>query len=197
MSRRVAALVASAVMCVLPVTTGFSVAMPGVLAARSVPERLAEATGAQRPPSCPVALLSMSGRRVARVAPRDAPGGSTAKRAGRLGKLVMTELVGILRSPYLLKVSAGNDVDAELASLINVVEVDMSGDNKVAKVLVSAMGNDIEKKRAVQWLNKNAKAIRFALAQRISHLKSVPELRFSASALPQVHFLEDQCTVSL
>jgi ribosome-binding factor A len=197
MSRRVAALVASAVLCTLPVTTGFSVAVPSVLAARGVPTRLPEGTGAQRPPSCAVAQLAMSGRRVARVAPRDAPGGSTAKRAGRLGKLVMTELVGILRSPYLLKVAAGNDVDAELASLISIVEVDMSGDNKVAKVLVSAMGNDIEKKKAVQWLNKNAKAIRFSLAQRIAHLKSVPELRFSASALPQVQILGSQYTVSL
>ena len=183
MARRLAALMASAVLCTLPVATGFSfsAAVPGALGA--APARLALTAGAQRPPSCAVAQLAMSGRRM-RVAPRHAPGGSTAKRAGRLGKLVMTELVGILRSPYLLKVSGG-DVDAELASLISIVEVDMSGDNKVAKVLVSAMGSDIEKKKAVQWLNKNAKAIRFSLAQKISHLKTVPELRFSASALPQ------------
>jgi ribosome-binding factor A len=96
----------------------------------------------------------------------------------------MTELVGILRSPYSIKVHGG-DVDAELCSLVSVVEVDMSGDNKVAKVLVSAMGSEAEKKKAVAWLNKNARAIRFSLAQRMSHIKTVPELRFTASALAE------------
>ena len=118
------------------------------------------------------------------MTPRHAPGGSAAKRAGRLGKLVMTELVGILRSPYLIKVAGGN-VDADLAGSITIVEVDMSGDNRVAKVMVSAMGSEMEKKLAVAWLNKNARAIRFSLAQRISHIKTVPELRFTASALPE------------
>jgi ribosome-binding factor A len=126
----------------------------------------------------------MSGGRRMRVTPRHAPGGSAAKRAGRLGKLVMTELVGILRSPYLIKVAGGN-VDADLAGSITIVEVDMSGDNRVAKVMVSAMGSEMEKKLAVAWLNKNARAIRFSLAQRISHIKTVPELRFTASALPE------------
>ena len=154
----------------MPAVRGRGLALEGALAASRRRE------GAAAP------LVVMSGRR-ARPAPRQAPGGSTAKRAGRLGKLVMTELTGILRSPYLLKV--GGDVDAELAACISVVEVDMSGDNKVAKVMVSAMGSDAQKKRAVQWLNKNARAIRFSLAQRISHLKTVPELRFSASALPE------------
>lgn len=180
MVARLAALVASAVLCTLPVTTGFSAPMTGgLLATRGMGGQLTANTQRQ---ACALSQLVMSGGR--RAAPRLAPGGSTAKRAARLGKLVMTELVGILRSPYLIKV-AGGDVDAELASLISIVEVDMSGDNKVAKVLVSAMGSDVEKKRAVLWLNKNSRAIRFSLAQRISHLKSVPELRFSASALPQ------------
>ena len=129
-------------------------------------------------------LMMSGGRRMPKVAPRNAPGGSTAKRAGRLGKLVMTELVGILRSPYSIKVHGG-DVDAELCSLVSVVEVDMSGDNKVAKVLVSAMGSEAETKKAVAWLNKNARAIRFSLAQRMSHIKTVPELRFTASALAE------------
>jgi hypothetical protein len=46
MSLRVAALVASAVLCTLPVTTGFSVAVPGVLAARGVPVTVVERMGA-------------------------------------------------------------------------------------------------------------------------------------------------------
>jgi ribosome-binding factor A len=105
------------------------------------------------------------------------------KYGGRLGKLVMKELMGILSAPHLLKVGNEN-VDVELASLISIVQVDMSADNRVAKVLVSAMGADIEKKRASKWLNENTKAIRFALAQRISHLKTTPQLQFIALDSP-------------
>ena len=35
---------------------------------------------------------------------------------------------------------------------VSVVEVEMAGDNKVAKVLVSAVGSEAEKKACVQWL---------------------------------------------
>jgi len=112
---------------------------------------------------------------------------------GRLGKLVMKELMGILSAPLLLKVGNEN-VDVELVSLINIVQVDMSADNRVAKVLVSAHGADIEKKRAVKWLNENTKAIRFALAQQISHLKTTPQLQFVAfdSASGEVLSILDQ-----
>jgi ribosome-binding factor A len=33
-----------------------------------------------------------------------------------------------------------------------VVEVEMTGDNKVAKVLISVVGSEAEKKTAVKWL---------------------------------------------
>lgn len=189
-SSRVAAVVASVVMATLPMAAGFhaplgaaSLSATRAISGRSLLEEGALAANSRRQ-TCDVAPLMMSGGRRMRVAPRNAPGGSSAKRAGRLGKMVMTELVGILRAPYLIKVADGN-VDAELVSLISVVEVDMSGDNKVAKVMVSAMGSELEKKKAVAWLNKNARAIRFSLAQRISHIKTVPELRFTASALAE------------
>eukprot|EP00290_Baffinella_frigidus_P010051 CAMPEP_0180161644 /NCGR_PEP_ID=MMETSP0986-20121125/28781_1 /TAXON_ID=697907 /ORGANISM="non described non described, Strain CCMP2293" /LENGTH=240 /DNA_ID=CAMNT_0022112037 /DNA_START=34 /DNA_END=756 /DNA_ORIENTATION=+ len=113
---------------------------------------------------------------------------ATAKRAGRLGKMVMVELSQVLRSPYEIKVSGGadaGDIGARVASLVSVVEVEMAGDNKVAKVLVSAVGTDAEKKACVTWLQSNARAIRFSLAARMKHLKTVPELRFAAANLPQ------------
>mmetsp|Transcript_2953 Transcript_2953/g.5448 ORF Transcript_2953/g.5448 Transcript_2953/m.5448 type:complete len:143 (-) Transcript_2953:116-544(-) len=72
-----------------------------------------------------------------------------------------------------------------LVALISIVEVEMSKDAKVAKVMVSAVGSDTEKRQAVKWLTENTRAIRFALAQRMKHLKSVPELRFSEARLPQ------------
>uniref|UniRef100_A0A7S4KAK6 Ribosome-binding factor A n=1 Tax=Guillardia theta TaxID=55529 RepID=A0A7S4KAK6_GUITH len=106
------------------------------------------------------------------------------KRSGRLGKIVLTELVQILRNPFCIKV-AGGDVDLDIVSMVSVVEVEMMGDNTIAKVLVSTMGTDAEKRQAVKWLNQNSKALRFSLAQRMKHHKKVPELRFTAAALPE------------
>ena len=194
-----AAAVAALVLCALE-TTGAFTQTPFRAAAAGLAPAARSAAGAghvlpacsasdSRRRVCAASALTMSGRRM-RVSPRNVPGGSAAKRAGRLGKLVMTELVGILRSPYSIKVAGGN-VDAELASLISVVEVDMSGDNKVAKVMVSAMGSDVEKKRAVMWLNKNARAIRFSLAQRISYLKTAAP---RASAVQHVAMVSHACT---
>jgi ribosome-binding factor A len=98
--------------------------------------------------------------------------------------MVMTELMQILRSPYLIKIPV-DKMNVELVSLISIVEVEMSVDTKVAKIMTSAVGSDTEKRQAVKWLNENNKALRFALAQRMKHLKSVPELRFTEARLPQ------------
>ena len=35
----------------------------------------------------------------------------------------------------------------------------------------------MEKKEALKWLSENSKPIRYALAQRMRHLRTVPELR--------------------
>uniref|UniRef100_A0A7S0E062 Ribosome-binding factor A n=1 Tax=Hanusia phi TaxID=3032 RepID=A0A7S0E062_9CRYP len=106
------------------------------------------------------------------------------KRSGRLGKIVLTELVQILRNPFCIKVTGG-ELNLDVISMVTVVEVEMVGDNTIAKVLVSAMGTDAEKRQAVKWLNDHSKALRFSLAQRMKHHKKVPELRFTAAALPE------------
>jgi len=121
---------------------------------------------------------------------------SIAKRNGRVGKMVMTEMMQILRNPYNIK-TAKDTMDAELLAAVSVVEVDMSKDCRVAKVMISAVGTDSEKKLAVKWLNANTRALRFSLAQRMRHLKSVPELRFTEARLPEamgVMSLLDQIT---
>lgn len=45
------------------------------------------------------------------------------------------------------------------------------------QVFVSSVGSESEKREAIKWLSDHSKPIRFALAQRMKHLKSVPELR--------------------
>mmetsp|Transcript_15044 Transcript_15044/g.35663 ORF Transcript_15044/g.35663 Transcript_15044/m.35663 type:complete len:248 (+) Transcript_15044:185-928(+) len=109
---------------------------------------------------------------------------STMKRAGRLGKMVMVELMQILRSPYMIK-TPKDKMNVNLVSLVSIVDVEMSKDTKVAKIMISVVGSDKERREAVKWLTENTRAIRFALAQRMAHLKSVPELRFSEARLPQ------------
>jgi len=96
----------------------------------------------------------------------------------------MTELMQILRSPYLIK-TPKDKMNVDLVSLISIVEVEMSKDTKIAKVMISTTGTDAERRQAVKWLSENARAVRFSLAQRMNHLKSVPELRFTEARLPQ------------
>ena len=52
-----------------------------------------------------------------------------------------------------------------------------SGLITVTQVFVSTVGSDLEKKEALKWLSENTKPIRYALAQRMKHLRTVPELR--------------------
>ena len=44
-------------------------------------------------------------------------------------------------------------------------------------MFVSTVGSETEKKEALKWLGENCKPIRYALAQRMKHLRTVPELR--------------------
>lgn len=76
-------------------------------------------------------------------------------------------------------------IEDDLRRCISVVNADVSPDLRQARITVSIMGrpketNDatMEKRRAYSWLVRNTKMIRHALAQRLSHMKSVPNLSF-------------------
>ena len=69
------------------------------------------------------------------------------------------------------------EVPVSEAGLVSVNDVDVSGDLRQAKVLVSILGNADQQKRGMDMLHKNRKRIQ-ALVARGVILKYTPQLRF-------------------
>jgi ribosome-binding factor A len=110
-----------------------------------------------------------------------------------VGELVRTELATILHTGII----RGRDVtilEDELRQRISVVSVDVSPDLRQARVSVSirnptvsskggqdgsgAVNPAVDKRRAYSWLVENTKPLRHTLAQRMSHMKTSPNLTF-------------------
>lgn len=116
--------------------------------------------------------------------------------------MVQTELSRILHSGLI----KGHDVeylDDELRQRISVVNSDVSPDLRQARVSISVRSANrdtldspaVDRRRAYAWLVRNTKNIRHTLAQRLSHMKSCPNLTFQqvdVSAAVDVMYLIDK-----
>lgn len=106
-----------------------------------------------------------------------------SKRQYRVGQLVRTELGKILHTG-LIKGDADH-IDGELRQRISIVSVDVAPDLRQARISVSIRKSPnpdrnpvVDKRRAYSWLVQNTKALRHTLAQRMSHMKTSPNLTF-------------------
>jgi len=140
-----------------------------------------------------------------------------SKRQFRVGELVRTELARILHTG-LIKGDA-TYLEQELRQRISIVSVDVSPDLRQARVCVSIRNaiqkrkdNDeetesetetiyyeddpvVDKRRAFSWLVDNTKPLRHTLAQRMSHMKTSPNLTFNqvdVAAATDVMYLIDK-----
>jgi len=139
-----------------------------------------------------------------------------SKRQFRVGELVRTELARILHTG-LIKGDA-TYLEQELRQRISIVSVDVSPDLRQARISVSIRSvikkrnNDnekddeaetmyyeddpvVDKRRAFSWLVDNTKPLRHTLAQRMSHMKTSPDLSFSQvdiAAATDVMYLIDK-----
>jgi len=128
-----------------------------------------------------------------------------SKRQERVGQLVLTELSQILHRGSVSR--AAEYLDDDLRQRISIVRADVSPDLRQARISVSMMTTTTstsddgdkdaaaDKRRAYAWLVRNNKALRHALAQRMSHLKTCPELTFvqvDVSAAVDVMYLIDK-----
>jgi ribosome-binding factor A len=86
----------------------------------------------------------------------------------RLNALLREEISELLRREV---------EDPELQGLISITAVDTSTDLKLARVYVSAFGDDEQVARIMKRLRKAARFFRRELAQRIN-LRHTPELEF-------------------
>lgn len=141
---------------------------------------------------------------------RGRDGNEKSKRQERIGQLVKTELSRILHSGVI----RGRDaeyLDEDLRQRISVVNADISPDLKQARVSISVRGPNrhkhseggeqeaynpaVDKRRAYAWLVRNTKPIRHTLAQKMSHMKTSPNLTFvqvDVAAATDVMYLIDK-----
>lgn len=130
-------------------------------------------------------------------------GKDRSKRQERVGHLVRSELSSIIHGG-VIKLDA-EYLDDDLRKRISVVSTDISPDLKQARISVSVRaakkGIDsnpaVDKRRAYAWLVRNTKPIRHTLAQRMSHMKSCPNLCFvqvDVAAAVDVMYLIDKVT---
>jgi len=145
-------------------------------------------------------------------------GDERSKRQHRVGELVRTELARILHTG-LIKGDASY-LEQDLRQRISIVSVDVSPDLRQARVCVSTRnsvrkrgGDDdddeeseaetmyheddpvVDKRRAFSWLVDNTKPLRHTLAQRMSHMKTSPNLTFNqvdVAAATDVMYLIDK-----
>lgn len=89
------------------------------------------------------------------------------KRAQRVEGLVLEEISKILQ----------NKINDPRIGFATITKVTMSDDLRIAKVFVSIMGNEKEKKNSLKGLHSATGFIRKKLGQRV-HLRRVPELVF-------------------
>lgn len=107
-----------------------------------------------------------------------------SKRQERVAHLVRSEIADIVQLGFPIKaINTDNapSIDEELRRRISIVTADVSPDLRQARITVSIFGDNtdiIDKRRAYSWLVYCTKSIRHALAQRLSHLKVLPNLTF-------------------
>jgi ribosome-binding factor A len=63
--------------------------------------------------------------------------------------------------------------------LVSLSRVDVSPDLRQARVLVSVLGSDDERRQALEGLSRARGFLRSELARSLRHLRAVPELTFA------------------
>lgn len=151
--------------------------------------------------SPPLVLYLVYGSQQGRSSSRG--GNDRSKRQERVGHLIRTTLSTILHKGVIK--GDADYLEDDLRQRISVVNADVSPDLRQARITVSIRktlsskdGGDnpaVDRRRAYSWLVQNTKAIRHTLAQKLSHMKSVPNLTFAqvdVSAAVDVMYLIDK-----
>lgn len=71
--------------------------------------------------------------------------------------------------------------DEDLLKSTCITDVEISSDLTYAKVFISVIGNSVERRQVFVWLCENVGQVRYELAQRLRHMKRIPEIFFKLS----------------
>lgn len=105
-------------------------------------------------------------------------GTGEGRRPNRVGELIRREVGKIIDDT----VAATYRSDTGNTLLISVVDVKCSSDLRNARLSISVLGSNEERRQVVSYLRQSAKEIRFQLAQSI-RMKYIPDLSFVESEL--------------
>jgi len=83
----------------------------------------------------------------------------------RVRKTLMKEIADIIQK------------DVKTPGMVSVLDLEVSHDNSYAKVFYSVFGNDEQKEKTMEIIEKNTSKIRYEVGKRI-RLRLTPELRF-------------------
>lgn len=123
---------------------------------------------------------SLPAKRESTESPKRGGGGSrdTSIRQSRVARSLRDELSSIICD---VDIKAVNYPDENLLKATTIVDIDLSADLTYAKVFVSVLGNSVEKRQIFVWLCENVGQVRYSLAQRLRHMRRVPEIFFKLS----------------
>lgn len=107
-------------------------------------------------------------------------GGSrnTGIRKARVSRSLRDELSSIICD---VDIKAVNYPDENLLKATTIVDIDLSADLTYAKVFISVLGNSVEKRQVFVWLCENVGQVKYSLAQRLRHMRRVPDIFFKLS----------------
>lgn len=83
----------------------------------------------------------------------------------RVRKALMKEIADIIQK------------DVKTAGMVSIMDVEVAHDNSFAKIFYSVFGNDEQKQKTIETIDKNTSKIRYEIGKRI-RLRLTPELRF-------------------
>lgn len=89
-----------------------------------------------------------------------------------------TERVNDLLREEISSILLRDIKDPRLAHFVTITEVDVAQDFKYAKVFVSVLGTEEEKKEAMQGLLSASRFVRRELGERLKSMRHIPELSF-------------------
>lgn len=102
------------------------------------------------------------------------------RRPSRISELIFREITSIVEDGFARAFDGESD---DVPVVVSVVGVTCSQDLRAARVRLSIMGNEEQKKIVFKWLKDARKSLRYELAQCI-RLKYVPELQFGEGEEP-------------
>ncbi|KAA8498832.1 Ribosome-binding factor A [Porphyridium purpureum] len=100
------------------------------------------------------------------------------RRPNRVAEMIKREISMVLRDQYTTH-ARFHGLPSWSTLMLSVMDVNVSPDLRNARIEVSMAQADMS--RVLKWLNGNRRTLRYEMAQRMTHMKIMPDLYFKES----------------